>query len=51
MVATFQAIGFTTVYLGGTFAVLGINPFTKLKEFKAERQKQEELFAGMSLKE
>ena len=38
MVATIQAVGFTTIYLGGTFAVLGINPIKKIKELKEEQR-------------
>ena len=32
IIATTQATLFTTLYLGGTFAILGINPITKYKE-------------------
>ena len=34
-------MGFTSLYLGGTFAILGINPFKKFKELKAEKQRLE----------
>ena len=51
VVATLQATVFTTIYLGGTFAVLGVNPITKLREYKADRLKQQELYARMADKE
>ena len=38
MIATVQAIGFTSIYLGGTFAVLGVNPITKIREMKEEQR-------------
>lgn len=36
MIATIQALGFTAIYLGGTFAILGINPIKKYKQMKIE---------------
>ena len=36
MIATLQAVGFTSIYLGGTFAILGINPVKKYREMKQE---------------
>ena len=38
MVATMQAVGFTTVYLTGTLAILGVNPVTKWKQLKQEKE-------------
>jgi hypothetical protein len=29
-------LGFTSIYLGGTFAILGINPVAKYKQMKEE---------------
>ena len=37
LVATVQAVMFTSIYLGGTLAVLGINPVTKYKEMMAAK--------------
>ena len=34
IVATIQSVGFTTIYLGGTLAVLGINPIQKFREMR-----------------
>ena len=38
MIATMQAVGFTSIYLGGTCAILGINPMKKYKEMKQEAE-------------
>ena len=35
-ISTVQAIGFTTLYLAGTFGILGINPVNKIREIKEE---------------
>ena len=37
MIATLQDVGFTTIYLGGSFAVMGINPIKKYRELKAQK--------------
>ena len=36
-VATIQAVGFTSVYLGGTCAVLGVNPVQKYRETQEQQ--------------
>ena len=43
MIATLQAVGFTTIYLGGAFAVMGINPIKKYKELKAQKDQMPQL--------
>ena len=43
IVATMQSVGFTSIYLGGTFAILGINPITKYRELKEMSNKLENL--------
>ena len=34
MIATVQALGFISIYLGGTLAILGVNPIEKAREIK-----------------
>ena len=43
MIATLQAVGFTSIYLGGAFAVMGINPIKKYKELKAQKDQMPQL--------
>ena len=38
LIATVQAFGFTGIYLGGTFAILGMNPIKKYREMKQEAE-------------
>ena len=43
MIATLQAVAFTTIYIGGAFAVMGINPIKKYKELKDQKDQMPEL--------
>mmetsp|Transcript_8620 Transcript_8620/g.14573 ORF Transcript_8620/g.14573 Transcript_8620/m.14573 type:complete len:110 (+) Transcript_8620:175-504(+) len=38
LISTVQAMMFTSIYIGGTFAILGINPIKRARELKAESQ-------------
>ena len=38
IVSTFQAVGFTTFYVGGTLAILGINPVQAIRKYREEQR-------------
>lgn len=61
LVGTAQALTFTSLYIGGSFAVMGLNPIALLKnrknliggptdeEIEADEKKMQEAISGMSM--